>query len=196
MSDPEYYRKGAKSLLRAFHDGDPEAAERAQKALGERSRDRFLLSDAQFVVAREHGHRSWAEFKQAMHEAAVEPDDRLERLVLALSRARAGWGERGETVLDSGVAYGEGDPVLVWVRKRAHRYSLDDDGVAVARAGRPPGWHELARRIAEEEYWLNVNRRGVVCVSAVEGGVDLAWLSLRIADASVAVYQALLELDE
>ncbi len=32
--------------------------------LGERAR-RFLLSDAQHVVAREAGHRTWPELKQA-----------------------------------------------------------------------------------------------------------------------------------
>ena len=134
--------------------------------------------------------------QHALEEVAPESRDRLRRLTVALDEARAGWGERGEVVLDGGVAYVDRDPVLVRVRKRAHRYTVDDDGGAVARAGRPSGWHELARRIAEEEYWLNVNRRGVVCVPAVEGGVDLAWLSLRTADASAAVYQALLELDD
>ena len=86
--------------------------------------------------------------------------------------------------------------MLVRVRKHAYRYRIDDDRGAVSRAGRPPGWLELARRIAEDEFWLNVNRQGTIFVPAHEGRVDrLAWLSSRVADASVAVYEGLLEPD-
>jgi hypothetical protein len=90
------------------------------------------------------------------------------------------------------VRAGESD---VRIRRRGHRYVIDDDGAAVAKAGRPPGWLEVARRVADA-YALNVNRRGVVFVSAVEGGVDRDWLVRRVAECSAAVYQELLELDE
>lgn len=190
------YRRRAKSLVRAFRAGDPAALERARDVLGERARERFLLSDAQFVVAREQQHRSWAELKHALEARGADPGDRLQRVALALAHARAGWGELGEVVLDGGVAYVEADRVLVRVRKRGSRYTIDDDGGAVARAGRPPGWLVLARRVAEDEYWLNVNRRGTVFVPAVErAGDGVAGLVLRVADASAAVYEGLLELD-
>ena len=193
----DYHRKAAKSLARAFHSGDPAALERAQNVLGHRAAERFLLSDAQFVVAREQGHRSWAAFKHALDAAAGEPDERLQRLALALAEARSGWDELGEALIDGGVHYVAGDPVLVRVRKRGYRYTIDDDGGAVARAGRPAGWLELARRIAEDDYWLNVNRVGTVFVPTVEGRLNaMAWLCTRVADASAALYEGLIELGE
>jgi hypothetical protein len=104
----------------------------------------------------------------------------------------------GAVVLDGGVEYVPGEQVGVRVRKRGRNYTVDDDGAAVAKAGRPAGWLEVARRVAEEENWLNVNRRGVVFVGAFEhrGPGWLASLALRVADASLAVYQELLELPE
>jgi hypothetical protein len=184
----EFHRKQAKALVRGFRAGERDAAERAERVLGERASKRFLLSDAQHVVARELGHRSWPEL---LHSA--ESQDRLPALGASLDAARPALGERGETVLDGGVEYRPGEPVGVRVRKRGRQYTIDDDGAAVAKAGRPEGWLDLARRIAEDEFWLNVNRRGMVFVPAFEGR-DLAWLVLRVADASVAVYEELLEL--
>jgi hypothetical protein len=90
-------------------------------------------------------------------------------------------------------AYAPGDPVAVRVRKRGHRYAIDDEAGAVERAGRVAGWLPVAER-AVAELALNVNRRGVVFVQAGEGR-DIDALSERVADASLAVYAALLELD-
>jgi hypothetical protein len=162
----EYHRKQAKALVRAYRAGEPEAVERAEAVLGERARERFLLSDAQHVVAREQGHRTWRDLVRASELSTIRVD------------------------LGAG-----GEPVEVRVRKRGDRYTIDDDGAAVAKAGTPPGWLDVARQVVGA-YWLNVNRRGVIFVPAVEGGVDLDWLVGRIADCSAAVYQELLELDE
>jgi len=57
----EHQRKQAKALVRAYHAGDPEARARAEAALGARAAERFLLSDAQHVVAREGGYGTWRE---------------------------------------------------------------------------------------------------------------------------------------
>jgi ankyrin repeat protein len=70
--DPEHYRKEAKRLLRQFQAGDAEAVVRAEDVLGERARTRFQLTDAQYVLAVEHGHRSWAEFRRALEQAEPE----------------------------------------------------------------------------------------------------------------------------
>jgi hypothetical protein len=188
----EYHRKQAKALVRGFRAGERKAVERAETVLGVRARERFLLSDAQYVVAREQGHRSWAELRRSLEPP---PSDRVDAIRAALDAARREWTETGEVVLDAGIEYVDGEPVDVRVRKRAHRYTIDDDGAAVAKAGRPPGWFRVAERVVEED-WLNLNRRGVVFVPAVEGGHDLAPLVLRIGDLSAAVYQELLELDE
>ncbi len=111
--------------------------------------------------------------------------DRLETI-------RAAWGETGEAVLDTGLSYGGDGPVKILLRKRGHRYDLDDRGVATRMAGKPPRWLETAERVVRAQ-GFNVNRAGVVFVPAVEGR-DLASLALRLADISLAVYDELLEL--
>lgn len=165
----EYHRKQAKTLVRGFRAGERQAVERAAAVLGGREHERFGLSDAQHVVAREAGYRSWPELVRA-----TDVDERT---------------------LEPGATYGHGDPVTVRVRRRGHRYTLDDGGAAVARAGTPRGWLEVAEQVVDA-YALNVNRRGVVFVPAVEGGLDRTWLAGRVADCSAALYDALLELDD
>ena len=108
----------------------------------------------------------------------------------ALDDARAGWDDTGEAWIDSGLAYREGDPVRVHVRKRGHRYDLTDDGAAVKKA-RVRDWLPLAQDVVDA-YWLNINRRGVVSVGAVEGR-ELAPLAAQVAETSLAVYQELLD---
>jgi len=102
--------------------------------------------------------------------------------------------ERDEQRLDTGLAYREGEPVLVTIRRRGRRYDLRDDGRAVELAGRPAGWREAAAA-AVGHLGLNLTRTAVVSVPAVEGGVDRDWLAGRVAEASLAVYDALLELE-
>ena len=170
----EHYRREAKQLVRAYRAGDEAARTRAARVLGDR--DRFLLSDAQFVLAREHGLASWAELRRA---AEASPLDALSAV------------ERGEIVVDSGLAYGDGEPVEILVRKRLYRYLLTDQGRAVAKAGKPPGWREPAEWAAEP---MNLDRKGAVFVPAVAGR-DLHDLVVRLADASRAVHEALLVLD-
>jgi hypothetical protein len=51
------------------------------------------------------------------------------------------------------LTYSDGDAVVIRVRKRAHRYDIDDDGAAVAKAraaGTTRRWLEVAlkRRVA------------------------------------------------
>lgn len=102
--------------------------------------------------------------------------------------------ERGDVVVASGLEYTEGEPVLVRIRQRGRRYQLSDDARAVELAGRPLGWRPCATEVVEA-FSLNVNRAGVVLVPAVEGGVDRNWLARRVAEASVVLYDALLELE-
>lgn len=97
-------------------------------------------------------------------------------------------------VLEFGLIYRLAEPVVVRVRRREHRYDLDDDGAAVALAGKRPGWLDVASAVVARE-GFNVNRRGVVFVPAVEGR-DIGDLARRLAETSRAVYLALLELDE
>lgn len=177
--DLEHYRKEAKTFVRAFREADGAPLRRAEAVLGRRARKRFALSDAQYVIAVEHGYASWAELRRACEQSGLE----------ALARR-----DRGEIVLDYDRRYTEGAPVEVFVTKRKQTYDLTDRGNPVRLAGKPRGWLDVAERVVEE-FSLNVNRRGVVFVGTVyPDWVDP--LASRIADASLAVYEALLELDE
>ena len=124
-------------------------------------------------------------------------DAQAERLRERLEAALAQCGQSRETVLDSGVPYGDGENVPIRVRQRDRRYVLDDAGAAARKAGvslRRRDRFELADRLVAHG-GLNVSRDGVVFVPAVEGR-DLARLAIRVADASRALYAELLELDE
>jgi hypothetical protein len=186
MPNLEFIRKQAKALARNYRAGEPGAVERVERVLGGRARTRFGLSDAQHVVAREHGHRTWPELKRSFDA----PRSRLDAVQAQLDAARASWSDGEDLVLDAGIAYREGEPVEIVVRKRGWRHDVSDGGAAVAKAGRPRGWLAVSERVVEQ-YWLNVNRRGAVFVQANE--TRLAPFVLRVADCSVGVYQELLE---
>lgn len=115
-------------------------------------------------------------------------------LVLGESQLRtalATLDEDSQTTVDTGLNYRAGEPVLVQVRRRGHRYDISDDGTAVALAGKPDDWlHETERLVAVEGF--NTNRRGVIFVPAVEGR-DIASLTLRLASTSRTVYLTLLD---
>lgn len=178
MSELERLRKEAKHLVRAHRAGDAHARARAAAVLGARSERRFALADAHFVLARERGHTSWAELRHAFGPPLA-----------ALMEQ-----ERGEVIVPSGLAYADGEPVEILVRKRLHRYDLSDRGRAVEKAGKAPGWYEVADHAVEP---MNVARQGQVFVGAHPQSVEaLESFVRRLADASRAVHEALLGLDE
>ena len=195
--DLDWYRKQAKELLRTFERGEPEARARVRRQGAEPGR--FALGNAQWVVARELGCRSWSELKtlvEGERRDAPAPGGRDAGLLAAFEAARATWGERGEARLDTGLRYGGTRPLVVAVRRRPGHYSFSDEGGAVEAAGRPRGWLEAARAVVDEQ-GLNMNLRGVVWMGAAEQR-ETAWLhsiASRVADTSLAVYEALLELD-
>src|ERR1039457_7296966 len=78
--DLEYYRKQAKHLLRSYEAGDAAARDRAAEVLGDRAAGRFLRSDAQFVLAQEHGFRTWAEFRADIQSQRTTGDRPVSRL--------------------------------------------------------------------------------------------------------------------
>ena len=78
--DLEYYRKQAKHLLRSYEAGDKAARDRAAEVLGDRAAERFLLSDAQFVLAQEHGFRTWAEIRADIQSQRATGDRPVSRL--------------------------------------------------------------------------------------------------------------------
>ena len=184
--DLEQARRRAKELLRAARAGDAAALALLRPDRTPR------LADAQRAVAQDLGFASWPALLGHVDATHGEVAVVLEA-ASPLAAARAGWGERGEVEVVTHVSYAPGRPVRVRVRKRGRRYELDDVGVAVTAAGRPQGWMAVAERVVAEE-GLNVNRPGRVFVAVVEGR-DLDALVRKVAETSLAVHAALLELD-
>ena len=93
---------------------------------------------------------------------------------------------REERVVDTGLEYVPGDHVLVRVVKRDGRERASDEARAAEKAGLTKVPDDVARRV-EEEYVVNVSRRGEVSLPG-ERFVP------RIGEASLALYQELLDL--
>ena len=91
----------------------------------------------------------------------------------------------------TGLEYLDGEPVTVRQRRREQWVELDDEGRAVELAGTPAGWLPVAERVVAEE-GMNVNRAGRVFVRVHERR-DLEDLERRLAESSLAVYEALLD---
>ncbi|WP_327583636.1 ankyrin repeat domain-containing protein [Nonomuraea sp. NBC_00507] len=77
----DYYRKQAKHLHHAYAAGDAAAEARVADVLGDRAAKRFLLSDAQFVLAQEHGFRTWAEFRAHVESRSTTEERPVSRLM-------------------------------------------------------------------------------------------------------------------
>lgn len=99
-----------------------------------------------------------------------------------------------EQIVGTGFEYVPGDPVRVRIVRRDRRTRVTDDGAAVGRAGRPAGWREIAERLADELV-VNVSRHGVISLPISSRGPGLEALVQRIGEASLALYQEILELD-
>jgi hypothetical protein len=100
---------------------------------------------------------------------------------------------RGEDSVESSLAYGPGYPVTVRVSHREQAVTVSDEGAAIDRAGAPQGWRLAADRVASE-LDVNVSRHGVVSLPVVRVGPGEDVIVQRIAEASLALYQELLEL--
>lgn len=113
--------------------------------------------------------------------------------------AEVHWRGRGsartDTVIDSQLQYRPDDPVRVRVVRREQRTSVTDDGAAIAKAGRPMRWREIAERV-ERDLIVNVSHQGVVSLPVVAAGPTLVTVVQRIADASLDFYQGLLDVQD
>ena len=77
--DLDQYRKQAKDLLKSYKSSDADALTRVtqhhpefRKAGSAADARAFLLSDAQWVIAREHGFESWARFADHIRRAVAQ----------------------------------------------------------------------------------------------------------------------------
>ena len=100
---------------------------------------------------------------------------------------------RREELVTTGFEYAPGDPICVRVVHREHRTTVSDGGAALARAGRPPRWREVAHRL-DRGLVVNVSRQGAIFLPVVPVGPPEAEVIRRIAAASLAFYQELLDL--
>jgi hypothetical protein len=100
---------------------------------------------------------------------------------------------RAEYEIESSLSYTPGDPVMVSVSHREQAVTVSDEGRAIERAGAPQGWRLAADRVASE-LDVNVSRHGVVSLPVVRVGPGEDVIVRRIAEASLALYQELLEL--
>jgi hypothetical protein len=100
---------------------------------------------------------------------------------------------RVEEIVGTGLSYRPGDPVVLRVVRRPHRITISDDGAGARRAGRPAGWREAGQRLGRE-LDVNVTRTGAVSLPVVEVGPPETVVISRIAEASVALYETLLEI--
>jgi hypothetical protein len=102
---------------------------------------------------------------------------------------------RSETLIDTGLQYRPGDTVRVRVVRRKRRISVTDDGIAIEKAGRPRRWRQAAARVAQAVD-VNISRDGVISLPVVRVGPGEQEIVRRIANASLCLYQELLELEE
>ena len=145
--DLEYYRKQAKHLLRSYEAGDAAARGRAAEVLGDRAAGRFVLSDAQFVLAQEHGFRTWAEFRADIQSRSTTGDRPVSRL---WGRAAGDYASSADSLLTE---LRRGDPdALQRLRAYVPRYAaatdaataeLRDARLIIARELGFPTWREL-----------------------------------------------------
>lgn len=148
--DLEYYRKQAKHLLRSYADGDAVAQARVADVLGDRAAERFLLSDAQFVLAQEHGFRTWAEFRADIESQRTTGDRPVSRL---WGMAPGSYASLADTLLTD---LRRNDPgALRRLRAYVPRYAaatdaataeLRDARLIIARELGFPTWPELVSR--------------------------------------------------
>lgn len=102
--------------------------------------------------------------------------------------------DRTETTRESGLHYAPGEPVLVTVVRRERRLSVHDSGAALEKAGKPRCWRAVAEQL-ERSLDVNISKRGVVWLPVVAAGPGLERIAERIASASLALYQDLLEIE-
>ena len=110
-----------------------------------------------------------------------------------MSQAEDMHAQAREWSIETGLEYGPGDPVVLRAIQRRHVY-VSDDGAAVARAGTPPGWRDVADQIADG-LTVNIARNGSVSLPVVGKGPGFDAIVERIARGSLMLYEELLDLE-
>jgi hypothetical protein len=103
---------------------------------------------------------------------------------------------RGEIVLETGTTYDGVTPVRIRAAKRDRLYEFSGGRGAVAAGDVDPKQLALPGSIATGRYSVNVSRHGMVSLPGFARSSDewLAKLPELVANGSLALYEALLEL--
>ncbi len=158
----EQYRKQAKELLRAYAAGGKAALDRIAQyhpRLQDHAHDairaaRFQLSDAQLVIAREHGYQSWPKFEK--HIASLRLADELtsiadpvsafiEAACAPLDRHNSGTLEQAEMILSRYPQIASGNVYIgaILGDDAAVRACLTREPALAATKGGRRGWDAL-----------------------------------------------------
>ena len=159
----EFEHKQAKKLLKALHEGDPEALARVRAMLkrsGDKKRDQFQLSDAQFTIARAYGFTSWPRLVEYYETLARhERSGRLEqhrspkaleawaRTIQAEHRDKRAWTVQFLAAYVPRFYGRTAEQIL------ASEVTLDDAQLATARMYRYPSWDALVTDIKPRDAW-------------------------------------------
>ena len=106
--------------------------------------------------------------------------------------------ERGDLILETELTYDGITPVRIHATKREGRFDFSDEGGAVAAASVDPERLDFPDRIEIGSNSANVSRQGVVWLPGFARSEPewLAKLPGLVADGSLALYEALLELED
>jgi len=162
----EYYRKQAKSLLKAVKSGDPDAAERLARHVTRFSQSNFAvvaLHDAQLAIAREKGFASWPRFKEFLAQSTLD----LQSLVTAFVDAALSDSRRAETMLADHPELAEAGlyPALVLGDVERVEHALRETPGLVGMQGGPREWEPLLY-ISFSRFARGGSRRAAALVTA------------------------------
>lgn len=183
----EQYRKQAKNLLRAALAGDPVAQSRIEKHhprrrnLNPEQIQNLSLSDAQLVLAREHGYPSWPAFARHLEtlraiRSVEELDDPVSAFIEVACVDRHGWHASG--TLDDADAILTRYPdvatasifsaALLGDESRLRDWLKRDPSLATAKGG-PHGWDALTYLCFSRYLRMDKDRSGsfVACARAL-----------------------------
>jgi ankyrin repeat protein len=136
----EYYRKAAKSLLKAAHSGDVGALERIARHSPKPSQPPALHL-AQLTIAREQGFASWPRFKAFIIESSLDFRD----LVTEFINAALGDARRAEQMLERHPEIADAGLYIALVLgdvQRVQKVLADFPGIATTKGG-PREWEPL-----------------------------------------------------
>src|SRR6185437_1855460 len=177
--DIDQYKKQAKELARACRAGDGAALARLRTHHPQPPEGRAALSDAQLVLAREHGFASWAQFaaeieRVRIRAAVAELADPVDAFLRAALPPRDGSSHSGGTLDEANailarypeVATANVFTAAVLGDEAAVRGLLAGDAAAVTRTGGPYGWDPLCHVCFSRYLRLDAGRSDALVATA------------------------------